>query len=520
MTHNKRLVSDPKFLLQFMEDIDSDLSDNDFDGYIDDENEAGENVRDDDVEGVDIQGLVIEGNVDMQGTAREERMCHRRDDAEVHDMDEIGDAMDTEIQEEVELQTVDPDNPEMWENESDNVNNPNIPHFTQQTGVTINTSNYEPVDFFMELFTDQLSEYAVVEFNRYGQQYLQKNSTYLDEHPKARAYQLKNKPFTTDDMKKFLGLVVSMGLVNMPNIQNYWCTTWPFSSSNFSSIMSRDRFLLQLKFLHLADNNAMIARGEPGCDKLFKVRYLLTTLVHKYQEMYTMKREISVDGSVIAYKGRLSFLQYLPKKSHKWGMKAWVLAEADTGYTWNFHLYAVKEEARPTSIPLGTHVVRDLVRELVGKGYHVYFDNFYTSPELCKSLLTDGFGSCGTVRLDRKGILASFKRKELPTGGFEHFRDGPLPGLKWKDKRVVALLTTIHDNKLVTVTRWSKGATGREEVTKPQGVVEYNKYMGGVDKAGQVISYYGYNNFSKKWWKRVFFHLLDVTRIHFILQQC
>lgn len=50
-------------------------------------------------------------------------------------------------------------------------------------------------------------------------------------------------------------------------------------------------------------------------------------------------------------------------------------------------------------------------------------------------------------------------------------------------------------------------------IEKPQGVDEYNKHMGGVHKAGQLVQYYGYNHFSKKWWKRVFFHMLDVTLV-------
>ena len=222
-----------------------------------------------------------------------------------------------------------------------------------------------------------------------------------------------------------------------------------------------------------------------------------------------------MDESIIAYKGRLSFLQYMPKKPHKWGMKAWVLAEAETGYTWNFHLYTGKEEARPAGLPLGTHVVIDLVKDLAGKGHHIYFDNFYTSPQLCKALLTRGFGSCGTVRLDRKEIPDSFKRTVVQTGEVAYYKDGHVLGLKWKDKRVVSLLTTIHDESMVTKSRRMKGApNGIQVIDKPYGIDEYNKYMGGVDKAGQLVQYYGYNNFSKKWWKRVFFHMLDVTLVN------
>ena len=48
---------------------------------------------------------------------------------------------------------------------------------------------------------------------------------------------------------------------------------------------------------------------------------------------------------MIAYKGRLSFLQYLPKKPHKWGLKVWVLANSANGYTWGQKLYTGKRTA-------------------------------------------------------------------------------------------------------------------------------------------------------------------------------
>ena len=44
-------------------------------------------------------------------------------------------------------------------------------------------------------------------------------------------------------------------------------------------------------------------------------------------------------------------------------------------------------------------------------------------------------------------------------------------GLKWRDKRVVALLTTIHKEGTVTKQRRRKGATGgHQTVQKPLGI--------------------------------------------------
>jgi len=46
-----------------------------------------------------------------------------------------------------------------------------------------------------------------------------------------------------------------------------------------------------------------------------------------------------MDESMIGFKGRLWFIQCMPKKPTKWRMKAYVLADSITGYTYNWRLY-------------------------------------------------------------------------------------------------------------------------------------------------------------------------------------
>ena len=55
---------------------------------------------------------------------------------------------------------------------------------------------------------------------------------------------------------------------------------------------------------------------------------------------YILSKEVSIDETMIGYKG-LSFIQYMPKKPTKWGMKAYdVLADPNTGYIYNWYLYS------------------------------------------------------------------------------------------------------------------------------------------------------------------------------------
>ena len=77
---------------------------------------------------------------------------------------------------------------------------------------------------------------------------------------------------------------------------------------------------------------------------------------------------------------------------------------------------------------------------------------------------------------------------------------------QWHDKRIVSILTTMHREKPVEIQRRSRSAPGgREVVEKPEAVVEYNKFMGGVDRGDQLLLYYGFPHRTVKWWRRAFF---------------
>ena len=48
-------------------------------------------------------------------------------------------------------------------------------------------------------------------------------------------------------------------------------------------------------------------------------------------------------------------------------------------------------------------------------------------------------------------------------------------------------------------------------VIKPEMIVDYSRYMGGVDKFDQYRNYYPSGHHAKKWWKVLFFNLLDMA---------
>jgi hypothetical protein len=83
------------------------------------------------------------------------------------------------------------------------------------------------------------------------------------------------------------------------------------------------------------------------------------------------------------------------------------------------------------------------------------------------------------------------------------------------------MLSTIHDNGIThKQVRDKKEATGFRNVTKPDCVIEYNKYMGGVDLMDQYLQYYEYPHRSHKWYMPLYHRILETAIINgYILYQ-
>lgn len=76
---------------------------------------------------------------------------------------------------------------------------------------------------------------------------------------------------------------------------------------------------------------------------------------------------------------------------------------------------------------------------------------------------------------------------------------------KWKDKRDVTYISTEFENQMVEIT--NKRGVAKQ---KPLPIVEYNKYMGGIDLQDQMMSYYPYLKKTLFWYKKLGVHILQL----------
>ena len=122
--------------------------------------------------------------------------------------------------------------------------------------------------------------------------------------------------------------------------------------------MSRDRFQTILRYLHVHDSSLQKKSGE-GYDHFYKIRPLLDHLTGVYPLYYQADQHVSVDEMMIGTRCKVSFLQYMPKKPTKFGIKVWVLAKAKTGYVLSSQVYTGAENGLEKD--LGKRVVMNYV---------------------------------------------------------------------------------------------------------------------------------------------------------------
>ncbi|XP_029833924.2 piggyBac transposable element-derived protein 4 [Ixodes scapularis] len=355
-----------------------------------------------------------------------------------------------------------------------------------------------PLEFFELFFDDEVIALIVQETNRYASQFLAKYRTTNGSH--AAAWKL----LTAQELKVFLALILLQGIIDKPELAMYWSTRRIFQTPIFGELMSKNRFHLIMKFLHFSDNEDEIDESQHPQPKLCKLWPLLCLLKERFLTLYVPESTVAVDESLMLYKGRLSWKQYLPLKRSRFGVKFFLLCES--GYISNLIVYTGKGTVTPDAdSAMGTKVVLSLMEPFLCKGYCVTVENYYTSPELVNKLLQQKTDVYGTVRPTRKDV-PPFKDLKLKRGEVGAFQRGKCMALQWRNKKLVTLLSTVHDATVV------EGVNARnEKVVKPAAVYDYNNTMGGVDKSDQNLSYYpAVRDGQKVYYKKIFRHLFDM----------
>ena len=301
-----------------------------------------------------------------------------------------------------------------------------------------------------------------------------------------------------------------MSYHTLPSLTCYWNNSQDLNVPLVSNAMPRTRFSQILSNFHLNDNSSIPSDNK---DKLYKLRPLITTFNDNFTKLYNVNEHISLDESMILFKGRSSLKQHNPMKPIKRGYKLWARADND-GYMSKCSMYQgkhgeIEKVDAPSCFGLGEKVVIHLTGDLFGKNHKIYFDTYYSSVPLVEYLLSHKVYCCGTIRSNRKYLPKDLKcDTALMRGDSDSCVSAHgIVVHKWMDNKSVHVISNYHETEIGEIERTQKDGS-RTIFNFPKALISYNNNMGGIDKADFYCAIYGINRKNVKWWHRICFGLI------------
>lgn len=358
-----------------------------------------------------------------------------------------------------------------------------------------------PLFYFRKLIDRDILEHVVEQSNLYALQ------TDL-----ARPLTL-----SVEELERFIGVTFLMSIYGLPRTRMFWRRETEVLK--VVEAMSRNRWEQLKSKIHFNDNTHLAESN----DKLYKIRPFIDKVVKNFNKI-PMGEKICVDEQMIPYKGHHSIKQYMKAKPKKWGYKAFVLCGSD-GIVYNWELYsgAVDHDPDLPDVGISGNVVLRLAKIVPRNDYHkIYFDNWFNGLQLQIELQKIGILSLGTVRPNRLEGCSFTDDKEMRKKGRGYVEERKavvegveLLAIKWYDNKPVTLLSSFVGAYPTTqVKRWDSKSKAKVDVDCPSAVTVYNQFMGGVDLVDSLVALYRTTIRSKKWYHKIYFHLMDLCVVN------
>ncbi|CAG5023050.1 unnamed protein product [Parnassius apollo] len=178
---------------------------------------------------------------------------------------------------------------------------------------------------------------------------------------------------------------------------DYWKSHRLYKSV-FSEHMSRNRFQLILGCLHFVEEGEVC-------------KMIINTFNETMDRIYYPGRNLSLDESMVLFRGHLIFRQYIKGKRHKYGIKLYILSEPNETII-RVHVFASTMDE--TYGPGHTEkIVEKLLQNNLDSGHAVFMDNFYNSYSLATKLLDRNTYCTGTLNKKRKDNPSEVISKKL-----------------------------------------------------------------------------------------------------------
>ena len=406
------------------------------------------------------------------------------------------------------------------------------PVFVNPTGAIL-PANFDPntaapADYFGLLFTQQMYEMIVKHTNMYADFKIAWQETLTNTTDKQWT------PLSVAELKAYFGILILLGLHPTKNLEHVWSNDPFLCNAGIKMVMPFNRYKKISQYLHITDPFITSVFPRDTRDKLSKVekvKPIIDLCLHKFQSVYRNTEHQTIDEAMIKFKGRVSYIQYMPMKPIRRGIKLFCRNSGENGYLYDAQVYlgATSDKDKETQAQQrerGTSkkgayydIVMSLCEPLEGYAHTLYMDNLYTSVPLLRDLLLKKrIYSCGTLRQNKKFTPEEMKGnfKTLKRGASQTWQDRNCPNLTctvWMDTKLVRFISTCSNPRTIAVGQRRIGGEPTN-VTMPIVAKQYGKYMGGTDKHDRLRLSYNIGRKSPKAWKYIFFFYFNSALVN------
>ena len=108
-----------------------------------------------------------------------------------------------------------------------------VPEYTDEAGCSALVEGETPLDFFQLIFTEEMMEQIVTQTNLYAEQFIESHEL----GPHSRVQQWSKETHDINELRRFLAIIILMGLIQYPQMESHWSSQWPYSTAHFSSVI-------------------------------------------------------------------------------------------------------------------------------------------------------------------------------------------------------------------------------------------------------------------------------------------
>lgn len=188
-----------------------------------------------------------------------------------------------------------------------------------------------PLDAFQIFFSEELVAQITEQTNNYYK--------CVKDHIASKTNSRLNnwQDASVCEMYGFLCITMLMPRVRKFSLREYWSTDEMLKTNIFRKIIARDRYMLLLQMLHFNDNNII------NNDPIIKIRPVVDKLKKSFSQSFTPYENLCINESLLLYKGRCYFKQFISSKRSRFGIKIFILCDCKTNYILDFIIYTGKK---------------------------------------------------------------------------------------------------------------------------------------------------------------------------------